>query len=130
MNSSYRPWTHQCFQDWDAVSSVAQYDFDTFCITYVYLIWASEETINARGNRFRVTCVLYQPHSGSYFENVFVVNDDPMANERTRRSYSIYQYMRSEMGQNLKTVFRFDNNRSRLMLQKRNGMVRIEFRRQ
>ncbi len=105
MVSPYQPWTSQYYRHWDASSSVPQFAYEKYCTTFLYFIWPSEEVLNSQGNKFRVTCVLYQPISGSYFENLYVGNDDDTCSERIRRSFSIYRYMKIQMSRNRNKAF-------------------------
>lgn len=116
MTTSYSPWSSTSYHSWENLSSIPNRDFDAYGITYVYLILASEEWTTEL--RFIVTCVLYQPKSGSYFECIFRGNDSSQADYRVRRAYSIYEYMKSQSNRDLKIIFRFDNHPGRIMIQK------------
>ena len=122
-DSLYNPWTSNCYLDWENLSTIPYSSFKEYGITYVYIILASEEWIS--DHNLVVTCVLYQPKSGNYFECIYRGNEDPLADDSVRHSLSIYQYMKSRMNRDLQVIFRFENNRSSLMLQKNPGTVCI-----
>ena len=125
MSSSYYPWTGQCHQNWEGLSSIPHYDYRQYGTSYVYLILASEEWVSFQQVKFRITCVIYQARSGTYFECVFTGNDSPDADKTSRSSYSIYRYMKSQMRRSLKTIFKFVNTRRHQMIEKLPGKVSV-----
>jgi hypothetical protein len=120
--SAYQYWTSLSYQQWEErASNIALAKFDSSATTYVYPIWASEEWVPLLENRFAVTFILFQPINLSYFEIIYRGNSSSEADSRDRRSYIVYQYMKSKMERHkdLKMIFKFDNNHSRKLLQKR-----------
>lgn len=119
--SDYYTWTRQCHQNWSDITSIRCGPFDVHGITFVYLILASEGQTFTDG-QFIVTCVLFQPKSGSYFECILRWSQ---AGEHGIRNHSIYRYMKSQMQRSLKVIFRFENCRNgRRMLQKNPSSVK------
>jgi hypothetical protein len=124
MDTNYFPWTAGDYLEFEGISTVPQSRFSIYGITFVYIVLASEESINVRGNRFRVTIVLYKPSSGSYHETRYIGNDSPLPNDVARHSFSIYQNMKAQMRRNLGLIFRFDNSHShRTLMQTRNQVI-------
>ena len=121
--SDYNPWTPQCHRNWSELSTIPGNGFKEYGITFVYLILASECPTTVESQSI-VTCVLFQPDSGSYFECILRWRQNSQVGDQARRNFSIYRYMKSQMDRSLKIIFRFENYKEgRRMLQKNPSSV-------